>query len=300
MASQLITIFGGTGFLGNILARELVDAGQRVRIAARHPVLPDWVKDGDRIELVSADITDTKSIESAIVGTDSVVNTVSRYVASPELSFEDIHVNGAGRLARLVHRAGIEKLVHISGIGTNSDSPSAYVRARAMGEDAVLNAMPRATIVRCSVLFGPGDSFLATLASLTRLPVIPLFGDGETRLQPVHGVDVARVLIRLLGEPLTQRRLFELGGPDILSYRDILALVLAHYRIERPMIAVPFVAWRTLAALISWLPSPPLTRDQVILMQSDNMVDERLGTFNDLGIRPRALRDALPECLHTR
>ncbi|WP_372613437.1 complex I NDUFA9 subunit family protein [Halomonas sp.] len=297
MSSQLITIFGGTGFLGNVLARELVDAGQRVRIAVRNPVLPGWVEDDDRIELVSADITDATSINAAIVGADSVVNAVSRYVASPELSVEAIHVDGAGQLARLVHQTGIEKLVHISGIGATIDSPSAYVCVRARGEDAVLDAMPRATIVRCSVLFGPGDSFLATLASLTRLPVIPLFGDGETRLQPVHVVDVARALIRLLGEPVTKRRFFELGGPDIMTYRDILSLVLAHYQVERPMVAVPFLAWRTLAAMISWLPSPPLTRDQVILMQSENRVDDRMGTFNDLGIRPRALRDSLLECL---
>lgn len=297
MSSQLITVFGGTGFLGNVLARELIDAGQRVRIAARHPVLPDWAKDGDRIEIISADITDATSIEAAIAGADSVVNAVSLYVTSPELSFKAVHVEGAGRLAQRVHCAGIEKLVHLSGIGASIDSPSTYVRARASGEDAVLDAMPKATIVRCSVLFGPAGSFLSTLASLARLPLIPLFGDGETRLQPVHVVDVARALIRLLGEPVTERRFFELGGPDIMTYRDILSLVLAHYRSERPMVAVPFLAWRTLAALIAWLPSPPLTRDQVILMQSDNRVDDRMGTFDDLGIRPRSLRDALPECL---
>ncbi|MDI5935995.1 complex I NDUFA9 subunit family protein [Halomonas kalidii] len=292
-----ITVFGGTGFLGRAIVRELVDAGQTVRIAARHPALPDWAEDGDRLELASADIRDEASTASALAGASAAVNAVSLYVPTRQASFEAVHVDGASRLARLARRADIERLVQISGIGATPHSDSAYVRARARGETAVLDALPRAIIVRPSVLFGPGDAFLSTLAGLTRLPVIPLFGQGETRLQPVHVVDVARALIRLLGEPLTERRLFELGGPDVMRYREILELVLAHRKRDRRLLPVPFVAWRTLATLASVLPNPPLTRDQVILMQRDNIVDDGTGTFDDLGITPRALRDSLPECL---
>ncbi|PXX99712.1 complex I NDUFA9 subunit family protein [Halomonas sp. LBP4] len=294
-----ITVFGGTGFLGRAIVRELADAGQAVRIAARHPALPDWAEDGDRLEPVTADIRDEASTAAALAGASATVNAVSLYVESRQASFEAIHVEGASRLARLARLAGIERLVQISGIGATPHSASAYVRARARGEAAVLEALPRAIIVRPSVLFGPGDAFLSTLAGLTRLPLIPLFGHGETRLQPVHVVDVARALIRLLGEPLTERRLFELGGPDVMRYREILELVLAHLKRDRRLLPVPFVAWRTLAALASALPSPPLTRDQVILMQRDNLVGDGVGTFDDLGIGPRSLRDSLPECLAT-
>lgn len=297
MPAQLITVFGGTGFLGQAIVRELVDAGQRVRIAARHPAMPLHTEGSEAIELVGADIRDSRSIKAAIAGADSVVNAVSLYVEQPDASFASIHVEGAARLASLAHQAGIDRLVHISGIGARNDSPSSYVRARAMGESAVLEALPGAILVRLSVLFGPDDAFLATLADLTRLPAIPLFGRGDTRLQPVHVVDVARAMIRLLGEPLTRRRLFELGGPDVMRYRDILTLLLAHLQRERPLVPVPFLAWRVLAGAASLLKNPPLTSDQVILMQWDNVVGSGVGTFADLGISPRSLRDSLPTCL---
>jgi NADH dehydrogenase len=297
MDPQLITVFGGTGFLGSALVHELVDAGQRVRIATRSPAFPGGMSGSDPVELCEADIRDDASVAVALEGADSVVNAVSLYVETRELGFDAIHVEGAGRLARLARLTGIERLVQISGIGASSASSSAYVRARGRGETAVLDAFPKAIILRPSVMFGPGGGFLATLSVLTRLPVIPLFSHGETRLQPVHVVDVARALIRLLGEPLGERRLFELGGPDIMTYREIVSLVMAHRHRERLLMPLPFPVWRTLAALLSVLPDPPLTRDQVILMERDNVVGEGVGRFEDLAIRPRSLRDSLPECL---
>lgn len=300
MPAQLITVFGGTGFLGQAIVRELVDAGQRVRIAARRPAMPLPTEGSEAIELVRADIRDSRSVKAAIAGADSVVNAVSLYVERPGASFETIHVEGAARLAALARQAGIERLVHISGIGARTDSSSSYVRARARGESAVLEALPGAILVRLSVLFGPDDAFLTALAGLTRLPAIPLFGRGDTRLQPVHVVDVARALIRLLGEPLTRRRLFELGGPDVMRYRDILTLLMAHLHRERPLVPVPFLAWRALAGAASLLKDPPLTSDQVILMQRDTLVGDGVGTLADLGISPRSLRDSLPTCLPDR
>ncbi|WFM72479.1 complex I NDUFA9 subunit family protein [Halomonas sp. CKK8] len=292
-----VTVFGGTGFLGDAIVRELVEAGRGVRIAARHPALPAWLEDGDPVELATADLRDEASIEAALAGASAVVNAVSLYVETRDTSFEAIHVTGAGRLASQARAAGIERLVLVSGIGARHDSASAYVRARARGEDAVLQAMPRAILVRPSVLFGPGDAFLSGLEGLTRLPLIPLFGRGTTRLQPVHVVDVARAIVRLTGHPATERRLFELGGPEVLSYREILETLLAHLQRERPLVPLPFLAWRLLAALAAWLPGPPLTRDQVILMQANNVADEDVGGFGDLDILPRSLRESLPNCL---
>ncbi|MCG6659244.1 complex I NDUFA9 subunit family protein [Halomonas campisalis] len=297
MPSGPITVFGGTGFLGSAIVHELVDAGQAVRIAARRPVLPAWAQEGDPLSLIHADIRDEASVADALDGAGGVVNAVSLYVQSREARFDAIHVEGAGRLARLARDAGVEELVHVSGIGSDSRSPSSYVRARAQGEAEVIAGFPKAVIVRPSVLFGPGDAFLGTLAGLARLPVIPLFGRGETRLQPVHVVDVARAVVRLLGGNPPRWRLFELGGPEVIRYRDILALLLAYLERERPLLPIPFPLWHLLALLASVLPNPPLTRDQVFLMQQDNCVSEAVGSFAELGIAPRALRDSLPECL---
>ncbi|MEQ6918462.1 complex I NDUFA9 subunit family protein [Halomonas aquatica] len=292
-----ITVFGGTGFLGDAIVRELVETGHPVRIAARHPGRPEWAEAGDIIELAAADIRDEASVAEALAGASAVVNAVSLYAETRDASFEAIHVTGAGRLARQARAAGIERLVQVSGIGASHDSPSAYVRARARGEDAVLEAMPKAIIVRPSVLFGPQDAFLSGLEGLTRLPLIPLFGRGTTRLQPVHVGDVARAIAQLSGHPATQRRLFEFGGPDVLSYREILETLLAHLNRERTLVPIPFLAWRLLAALATWLPGPPLTRDQVILMQSDNVADEDVGGFRDLKILPHSLYESLASCL---
>lgn len=290
-------VFGGSGFLGAAVVRELVDAGRRVRLAARHPALPDWAEPDDPIELVQADIRSSDDVAAALKGADAVVNVVSLYVERRGLSFDDIHVQGAGRLAQLTRNAGIKRLIHISGIGADTSSSSAYVRARAHGEEAVIDALPRAIIIRPSVLFGADDALLSNLAGLTRLPLIPLFGRGSTRLQPVHVRDLARAITHLAGEPTCPRRLFELGGPDILSYRQILRLVLAHLGRERPLVPVPFIVWRALATLTSLLPNPPLTHDQVILMAQDNVADDAMGSFSDIDLLPHSLRDSLPLCL---
>ncbi|MFG6179549.1 complex I NDUFA9 subunit family protein [Halomonas sp. THAF12] len=297
MTERPVTVFGGTGFLGATLVRELVEAGRPVRLVARRPASPDWAEPGDPLEIVAADIRCDDQVAAALEGAGAVVNAVSLYVETRDLSFEAIHVEGAERLARLAREAGVSRLAQLSGIGTSPRSPSPYVRARARGEAAVLEAMPKAIIVRPSVLYGSQDAFLTALARLTRLPAIPLFGHGQTRLQPVHVVDVARALVHLTGGDAPRRRLFELGGDDVLRYREILALVMSHLHRERPLVPVPFLAWRTLALLASAWPDPPLTRDQVILMQHDNVVGDGVGTFTDLEIRPRSLREALPACL---
>ncbi|WP_458526328.1 complex I NDUFA9 subunit family protein [Onishia taeanensis] len=294
-----ITVLGGTGFLGRAIVHELLETGHRVRIAARSPRLPEDVDDGDQITLVRADLRDEASVAEALAGASGAVNAVSLYRESRRQTFEAIHVEGAGRLARLAREAGMTRLVHVSGIGVDERSSSRYVCARARGEAAVLRAFPKATLLRPSVLFGPDDAFLATLEKLTRLPAIPLFGRGETRLQPVHVWDVARAVGNVMGPRPPAWRLFELGGEDAMRYRDILRLVMAHLRREHPLVPVPMPVWRVLATLLSPLPSPPLTHDQLVLMAKDNIVGKDVGTFSDLGIIPRSLRESLPNCLAT-
>lgn len=288
-----ITVLGGSGFAGRAITRELVERGHRVRIAARRPVLPAWHEPDDPLQLVTADINSDASLTEALSGARGVVNAVSCYVERNEASFQSIHVEGAARLARIARKLEVKQFVQLSGIGASLDASSAYVRARAAGEYAVLDHFPKAAILRPSVLFGPGDAFLATLASLTRLPLIPLFGRGTTRLQPVHVGDLARAVGRLLSPTPPAQRLFELGGPEVLSYRDIIERVMAYQRRQRPLLPVPFTIWRLMAAAASLLPNPPLTRDQVLLMQQDNVVSENIAQFEDLGILPRSLHETL-------
>ncbi|MFO8153499.1 MULTISPECIES: complex I NDUFA9 subunit family protein [Chromatiales] len=301
MSHEVTTVFGGTGFLGSRIVRALATSGRAVRIAARHPVRPDWASDRDVIELATADIHDAASVNRALENATSAVNAVSLYVESGgKDTFEAVHVQGAGRVARLSREAGIRQLVLISGIGASPSSPSGYVRARAGGEESVRAAFGKAIIVRPSVMFGPRDAFLGNLVRLSRLPVIPLFGRGETRLQPVLVDDVAQAVAVRTGATGSEQFLFELGGACVYRYREVVERVLAYLGRRRPLIPIPFLLWRALAVLATSLPNPPLTRDQVLLMQEDNVVGHGAGTFADLGLTPRSLEESLPYCLGAR
>jgi NADH dehydrogenase len=297
MGDRLITVFGGTGFLGRAIVHRLLEAGARVRVAARSPRFPPPAEFEESLEECQADIRNPDAVARAVHGADGVVNAVSLYAERADLTFQDIHVEGAGVLARGVRDAGVERLVHVSGIGVDEDSSSAYVRARARGERRVREICPEAVVLRPSVLFGPGDAFLAALRSVTLAPLVPLFGKGGTRLQPVFVDDVARAVERSLEDPAAPGRIFELGGAEVLTYREAVKAVLAHLGRRRLLLPVPFPAWRVLAGAASVLPGPPLTRDQVVLMQSDNMVSGELPTFADLGLEPTGFRSALPDCL---
>jgi uncharacterized protein YbjT (DUF2867 family) len=298
-----ILVLGGTGFLGRAVVRRLLGRGWRVRCAARN-VAQAARRAGavPQLEFRRADIRDVRAVKEALRDVDGVVNAVSLYVERPGGdSFEAIHVDAAQRVAALARLAGLGSLVHISGIGVDEASPSSYVRARARGERRVREAFPDAVVLRPSVLFGPGDAFLRSLELITRYgPVVPLFGNGSSRLQPVYVEDVAEAVVRALELPGAGGRVFELGGPGVHTYREVIAMVLVHLRRRRLLVTVPYPLWRLLAAALSVLPEPPLTRDQVHLMAADNVVGEGMATFTDLGLAPRAMEPLLAECLGDR
>lgn len=287
MANPLIVVFGGTGYLGRHLVQRLLAAGYRVLIAARTPPTGPTPAGS---EPVIADILDDAAVSRAIDGATAVINAVSLYVEHPpQLTFEAVHVRAAGQLARHCQETGIPTLIQLSGLNPDPDSRSAYVSARGHGEQEVRRHCPGAIILRPGALFGDGQGLLATLERLTRSPVIPLFGRGETRLQPVHVADVAEAACRVVGQTASRGQTYELGGADTLTYRALIHSVLQRQGRARWLIPVPFGLWFAGAALLSMLPSPPLTRDQLILMQTDNVVGPNARGFSALGIVPRGV-----------
>lgn len=296
MAATKLTVFGGTGFLGHRVVSASLAAGHAVRVATRHPEQGDPAWAG-RVESVSANVRDPAAVARAVKGTDAVVNAVALYVEGPGLDFQSVHVEGARHVAQAAQAQEGRTLVHISGIGASESSASKYVRARARGERAAREACPNAVILRPSVLFGPDDSFVRTLAAVTRLPLVPLFGRGDTRLQPVHVGDLASAILRALDDPSAAGSTFDLGGAGVYCYREILQQVLAALGRRRLLVPVPFAIWHVLAAMAAWLPSPPITRDQVLLMREDNVVRPDAPGFKEMGITPRDFAAALPDCL---
>lgn len=298
MTDDVITVFGGSGFLGQGVVRALLARGHTVRLVARHPQRPRFDRDQEaRLQRHAADIREPSAVRAAVAGSRVVINAVSLYTERGDLTFEAIHVRGAAGLAAAAREAGASRLLQVSGIGAALNSPSPYIRARARGEAAVLDAFPGAVMVRPASLFGAGDALIRSLAMLSRAPVVPLFGRGLTRLQPVWVEDVAGALARLADRTGPVAGLYELGGAETLRYRDLVGAVCRHLGRRRLRVAVPFTLWHLLAMGLSRLPSPPLTRDQLWLMAKDNVASQEAYGFAALGLRPRGVRDALPVCL---
>lgn len=285
----MVVVFGGTGFLGRHVVRHLRDHGFAVRVAARHASAP--VPD---VEAVRVDIDDRRTVAAALAGAYAAVNAVSLYVERGGRTFRSIHVEAAARLALCAREAGVARLVHLSGIGADPAARSPYIRRRGEGEAAVQAEFPAATIIRPAVMFGRDDAFLASLAALLRrLPVFPLFGDGGTKLQPAHVGDVAEAIAELLDPAREAAPLYELGGPEVLSYRRLLELIAERNGWRRIFLALPFPLWRVVALAAEQLPKPPLTRNQVELMERDTVASAALPGFAELGIVPRPVSAAL-------
>ena len=301
MEHSVVTVFGGSGFLGRHIVRRLADQGARVRVAVRRPegaTLLGTSAVRGQIEPVYADVRDETSAANAVAGSDAVVNAVGLYVERGAETFDLVHVRGAGHVARHARRAGVQRLIHISGIGADGASKSRYVRARAHGESAVEEAFDRATIFRPSVLFGPGDAFFNVLARMAKvMPVLPLFGGGLTKLQPVYVDDVARAVTRALADPMSVGRVYELGGPKAYTYRALVQLVLTQIGCRRMLLPVPFPIWEVVAGVMSLLSRPLVTRAQITLMKRDNVVGDGALSFRDLDIQPTAVEDVLPTYL---
>jgi uncharacterized protein YbjT (DUF2867 family) len=297
MNGRIVTVFGGTGFLGRHVVRCLRAKDFTVRIASRHP---DKTPARDpKVQAVRTDIRNPIAVEAALVNAWGVVNAVSLYVEHGSDTFHAIHVKAARAIAQAAREAGVERLIQVSGIGADTASPSLYVRKRAEGEHAVQSAFPGAVIVRPAVMFGADGGFVTTVLDLMRkLPAYPLFGRGQTRLQPASVDDVAEAIVRILTRPEREPSLYEFGGPDVFTYEEFLRTVARQAGLRPLLVPFPFAAWHLLARAAEILPRPPVTRNQVELMEVDTVTSASMPGLRELGITPSPVTDTVRDLAH--
>jgi len=297
---KVATVFGGSGFIGRYVVQRLAHQDYIVRVAVTDPGGARFLQTQGRVAQIvplAANVTDEGAVARAVAGADLVVNLVGILHERRKGDFQRLMAEGAGRVARLAAAAEVERLVHISAIGADPQSPSAYGRAKAEGEQAVRAAFPQATILRPSIVFGQEDQFFNRFGRLARLlPFMPVIA-GNTRMQPVYVGDVADAVLAAAEREDAQGRTYELGGPQVLSFRELLRFVLTATGQRKPLVDVPVGLARLQAALSEFLPSPPLTRDQLLMLERDNVVAEGALGLPDLGIQPKALEAVVPAYL---
>ncbi|HEX4077842.1 MAG TPA: complex I NDUFA9 subunit family protein [Rhizomicrobium sp.] len=299
--TSLVTVFGGSGFLGRYVVRALARAGHRIRVGVRQPNLANFLPPMGhvgQIQLVRADVTDADALARAMRGADAAINLVGILYESGRQRFESVHAGAAGKIGAAARAQGVSSLVHISAIGASPDSPSLYARSKAQGEARLREAFSTAAILRPSIIFGPEDDFFNRFAALARLsPALPLIGGGHTRFQPAYVCDVAEAVARCVADEQTRGVTYELGGPTVYTFKQLIELVLAETNRRRLLIPIPFPLAMLKASLLELLPKPLLTRDQVRLLQQDNVVSPGARGFADLGIEPDAVESIIPSYL---
>ncbi len=304
--SRLVTIYGGSGFVGRYIARRMAKEGWRVRVAVRRPNEAIFVKPYGvvgQVEPVLCNVRDDASVAAVMRGADAVVNCVGILAPDGKNTFDAVQADGAERVARIAAEQGVARMVHISAIGADAESDSDYARTKALGEAGVLRHMPDAMILRPSIVFGPEDEFFNRFASMSRMgPVLPVVG-AETHFQPVYVDDVAKAaVLGVTGK--AKGGIYELGGPDVDTFRELMQQMLGMIRRRRLVLNIPFPIARVIALIsdvvsfvtFGLIPSQ-LTRDQVRNLRRDNVVGDGVLTFADLGIEPVSLEAVLPEYL---
>ncbi|WP_125255929.1 complex I NDUFA9 subunit family protein [Brevundimonas fluminis] len=301
----LVTVFGGSGFVGAQAVRVLARRGWRVRVAVRNPNQAVELKpagDPGQIQLIRCDVNDPAQVAEACRGANAVVNLIGILFESGKRTFEAMHVDAARRIAEQARTAGVSRFVQVSAIGADAEGKSAYARSKAAGEAAVREVFPDAVILRPSVVFGPGDDFLNRFAVMaTFAPALPLVGFGRTKFQPVYVGDVAEAIARSVEDVSLAGRTFELGGPATLTFEEVLRLVLRETGRARLLAPLPFSVARAIgsvAQLSAFVGIPPvLTRDQVLSLETDNVVADGAEGLAALGVQPTGMEAVVPSYL---
>jgi len=302
----LVTVFGGSGFVGSQVVRQLAKAGHRVRVAVRQPNLAYKMRmlgDVGQIEVVQANVRNLASVTRALEGAEACVNLVGLLYESGRQKFQAVHVMGARTIAERAKAAGVTRFVQISAIGADASSEAKYARTKAEGEEAVRAVFPGAVIVRPSVVFGPDDSFFNKFGQMAAMsPALPLVG-GETRFQPVFVGDVAAVIAKAASNPAAEGVTYELGGPSVYTMREILQLILTETGRDRVLLPIPWFAAGLLGKvgdlMAGILPiAPPITSDQVEMLKSDNVADNALPGLAEAGVVPTSIEAIVPSYLY--
>ncbi|WP_378946223.1 complex I NDUFA9 subunit family protein [Mesorhizobium sp. ANAO-SY3R2] len=301
---QLVTVFGGSGFLGRHVVRSLAKRGYLVRVACRRPDLANYVQplgNVGQIQPVQANLRVRWSIDRAVQGASHVVNLVGILHQGGRQRFSTVHDFGARAVAEAARAAGAT-LTHVSALGANENSPSVYAQTKARGEKAVLDVMPDAVIYRPSIVFGPEDAFFNRFASMARLsPFLPLIGGGETRFQPIYVGDVAEAIARAVDGKVKGGTIYELGGPQVLTFKQCMEEMLEVIGRKRILLPLPWWAAELQASVLGLLPNPPLTKDQVTLLRTDNVVskaaEDEGRTIDAIAIAPKTTASILPTYL---
>jgi uncharacterized protein YbjT (DUF2867 family) len=303
MSIAQVTVFGGSGFIGRHIVRRLAQRGLRVRAAVRRPEWADFLRpmgDVGQIVPVQANLRYADSVLAAIAGSQAVINATGIQVQRGRQRFQSVHIDGVRNIANAAKRSGIERVIHLSGLGAEGIDPSenAFVRSKIEGEKTLRETLPSATILRPSVVFGPEDRFINSMAVAVRMaPFMPAIGGDHTKFQPVYVGDVAAAVLACLDRPETAGQVFELGGPTVYTMRQIAELILQSMGREKRIVNLPFSLARLMGLVGQFLPKPPLTLDQAMLLEVDSVVRPGRQGFAELGLVPTAAEIILPTYL---
>ncbi len=299
MSIKQVTVFGGSGFVGRAIVRALAQEGYQVRVACRRIELAERIKtagDVGQITILRTNLRIPASVAAAVSGSQAVINASGIAFQRGRQRYETVHVEGARAIAEAAKAAGVQRLVHISGIGADQrNSTNRFIRSKVDAEDAIVSGFADATMLRPSVVFGPEDAMFNRMAQIARqAPFLPVVGDGSARVQPVYVGDVGAAVVAVLERPDTAKSVFELGGPHVYTYREIGKLVLREIDRHKRIVGIPAGLMKIAGFFAEFLPVPPLTHDQVDLLVTDNVTRPGAPGLAELGIKPTAAEAILP------
>lgn len=301
MDHHVITVIGGSGFLGRYVVRRLAQKGYRIKVLCRDTVVGQSLKpmgDVGQIAIEYADITSADTLKAKFKGSYAIINLVGILYESGQQTFKSVQTAGLELIAEEAKRSHVKRLIHVSALGVDQCESSHYARSKMAGENALRKIFPKATILRPSVMFGPEDNFFNKFAQMTSYsPALPSIGGGHMKFQPIYVDDVAHAIVSALEDPKSQGQLYELGGPEVINFSHLLRYITFCINRSRYLISVPFLVARLLGRIAQLLPKPPLTADQVQLLKHDNIVSQSALTIQHLGITPASFRAIVPRYL---
>ena len=300
MKNKVITVFG-TGFIGKNLIYQLLEKGNIVRAVSRNPYLQGKLGpmgSSSNLDICYGNIVKPQTIEKFIANSDIIINLVGVLHESGGESYFDSHVTGIKNIADLSKKYGVDELLHVSSIGADINSDSKYQSTKGQGEKVLLENFPKAKIIRPSIVFGPDDGFFSVQAKIVKFsPIVPMFGGGNNKFQPVYVKDLIDGIIKLLNSKNDQGKIYEFGGPDVMTMKEVYELILKTLKIRRLLIPAPTVAAKLIATFAQLLPDPIITRDLVKILKFDNVVNEKSNTLASLNISAQSSKVIVPSYL---